>query len=31
MCWHFNIYERENSMVGLSESEKAEFLEIFYL
>ena len=29
-CWHFNIqYEQENSILGLSEPEKAEFLVIF--
>ena len=31
-CWHLNIYERENSILGLSEPEKkAEFLNIFIL
>ena len=28
-CWHFNVYERENSSLGLSEPKKAEFLDIF--
>ena len=30
ICWHFNICERENSIPGLSEPKKAEFLDIFY-
>ena len=30
-CWHFNIYERENSILGLSEPKNAEFLDILYL
>ena len=30
-CWHFNIYKQENSILGLSESEKAVFLDIFLL
>ena len=29
-CWHFNIYGQENSILGLSEPENAEFLDIFY-
>ena len=30
ICWHFNIDEREkNSILGLSEPKKAEFLDIF--
>ena len=31
-CWHFNIYERENSIIGLSEPKiKPNFLIIIYL
>ena len=30
-CWHFNNYEQENSILGLSEPEKAEFLDILKL
>ena len=30
-CWHFNIYERENSIFGLAYLKKAEFLDILYL
>ena len=29
-CWHFNIYERENNILGLYEPKKAEFLDILY-
>ena len=29
--WHCNIYERENSILSLSEPENAEFLDIFIL
>ena len=30
-CWHFNIYEQENSILDLFEPEKAAFLNIFIL
>ena len=30
-CRHFNIYERENSILGLSKPEKAKFLDIYNL
>ena len=30
-CWHFNIYERENSILGLSEPKKPNFLTFLYL
>ena len=30
-CWHFNIYELENSILGLSEPKRAEFLDTFIL
>ena len=30
-CCHFKIYEQENSILGLSEPESADFLDIFIL
>ena len=30
-CWHFNIYEQENSIIGLAEPIKTEYLDILYL
>ena len=30
-CWHFNMYEREYSILGLSELKNAEFLGILYV
>ena len=30
-CWQFNIYERKNSILDLSEPEKAELLDVFIL
>ena len=29
--WHFNFFERKNSILDLSEPKKAEFLDILYL
>ena len=30
-CWHLTFMSRKNSILGLSEPEKAEFLDIFKL